>query len=127
MKKIGKTVLIALLAVTFLSACTAQKTDEDYKGMVNTAVKAEKKWHEKNELPDSPYYKPDTAKVYQDGQDKDVYYVRFDNGETSVSFWKIKDDKAHYLYDPNGDEDEQDEQASKIMDMEQVYHTKQID
>lgn len=126
MKKIGKTVLVALLSVIFLGACTVQKTDKDYKNMVNLAVKAEKKW-EKNYDPDSPYYKPETARVYQDDQDKSVYYVRFDDDETAVSFWKIKDDKAHYLYDPNGDEDEQDEQASKIMDMEQVYHTKRID
>lgn len=126
MKKIGKAILITLLAVIFLSACTAQKTDKDYKNMINTAVKADAKWDKEND-PESRHYKPDTARVYQDDQDKDIYYVRFDDDETAVSFWKIKDDKAHYLYDPNGDEDEQDEQAAKIMDMEQVYHTKQID
>lgn len=127
MKKIVKTILIALISVLFLSACATQKTDDDYKNMVNMAVKAEKNWHEKNELPDSPYYKPETAQVYQNDQDKNIYYVRFDHGETAVSFWEIKDDKAHYLYNRNGDKDEQDERSAKIMDMEQVYQTKSID
>lgn len=126
MKKIVKTIVIALISVLFLSACATQKTDDDYNDMVNMAVKADKEW-QKDYDPDSPYYKPETAQVYQDDQDKNVYYVRFDSDAQAVSFWRVKDDKAHFIYDPNGDENAQEEQVAKIMDMEQVYQTKSID
>lgn len=126
MKKIAKTVVVALISVFFLSACATQKSDDNYKDMVNMAVKADKEWH-KGYDPESPYYKPETAQVYQDDQDKNVYYVRFDHDDTIPGFWKIKSGKAKYLYDPNGNKDDQDQRAVNIMKMEQVYQTKSID